>query len=66
MNTTTFYGSLIPEHKLLHAIIKFAIIEHDTDYFKSDVFEEHCNLLGLQVDILRNEIYKQLGVKIDE
>jgi len=62
MNTSIGYSNLPPEHKLLHALIKSAILEYDIEYFTSSTFEDHCELLGMQVDLLRGEIFKQIGV----
>ena len=48
------------EEKLWHAVIALAFEDEDVAYFKSDTFEEHCNLLKMDVEYMRESFLRRL------
>lgn len=50
------FGFNRPEHVMMIAIIESAYIERDWDYFSRDAFMDHCAILNVNPDIMREMI----------
>ena len=48
---------------LIYNVIKSGMKDKDIVYFEGDTFIWHCELLGLDEDLIRIEAYKTIGVK---
>lgn len=48
------------EYWLLHAVIRSAILEHDTEYFNSITFEKHCEAFGIRSELIKPEILENM------
>lgn len=49
-----------PEELLWHAVIQLAFEDKDIEYFQSDTFEEHCHLLKMNHEYMKNYFLERL------
>lgn len=43
------------EYRLLQAVIQSAVATKDIEYFHGETFEHHCQLLGVDSDVIREQ-----------
>ena len=53
-------GDWTSEEALVIAIMNQAVLDKDTRYFKEELFDIHCALLGVDADLIRWEMLARI------
>ena len=51
----------VEAYKILEAVIKSGVKEKDYEYFSSETFEHHCDMLGVNVNVMRAAVNRHMG-----